>query len=74
MKNIYAGLFVTIMGLLSACSDGGDKTPAQKPQQPAEHVFSGQQRALEKSKDVEQTLMDAAEQRGQEIEQQTGNQ
>lgn len=66
------GLFIVGAGLLCACSSGDDKSSAQHPTSAAEHVFSGQQRALEKAKGVEQTIMDSANKQSQELDKQTG--
>jgi len=60
MLSVLAAISILV---LSACSDR--KEPSVKEQVRKEHIFQGQERALEKAKGVEQTLQDAAtQQRG----------
>ena len=55
--------------LLQGCSDQSyveEKTSTEKLSD--DNVFKGYESALDKAKDVEQTIMDSAEQRKREIE------
>lgn len=53
---------------LAGCSD--PKTADTKEQPGKGHIFQGQERALEKAKDVEQTIQDAAEQQRRAMDRQ----
>ena len=58
---------------LAGCSKSGEEaTESTTPAQPtADHVWSDQTRALEKAKEVERMLQEAAERQRQAIEEQS---
>ena len=62
-------LLCAIAALLVACSE----KPKEKPEavRPHDHVWSGQTRALEKARDVEQQTLDAAAERDKVIDKQS---
>jgi len=62
-------LLVVALLLISACSGGEDKTAKEKPAD--DHVWKAQTDALEKAKQTEQMIMDAAEQQKRKIEEQS---
>ena len=68
MKNPISLIMVLL--LLGACSSADDPPPTPNTESAGDHVFSGQQRAMEKAKGVEQTLSEAAAQQQREIDQQ----
>ena len=62
-------LLCVLTVLLVACSE----KPKEKPEavKPHDHVWSGQTRALEKARDVEQQILDAAAARDKVIDKQS---
>lgn len=73
MLNRWMVLGLALSAGLSACSKGGEETTeSAAPAQPtADHVWSDQTRALEKAKEVERMLQEAAERQRQAIEEQS---
>lgn len=60
---IRALLFVPVL-LIAACGGGTDEAPKGV----GDHVFSAQQKALEKAKEMSQLLQDAAERKRKQVE------
>ena len=70
MKIMHALIATGMLFLLAACS-GGDEESAAKAAPTGDHVFKEQQAALEKAKEAEKIIQQAAEDQAQSIEEQT---
>ncbi len=71
--NIRSAGLITVVMLLAGtagCSDSGEKT-ALPAEQKKDDVWETQRQPMQKAEAVEQQMLDAAEQRRKEMEQQT---
>ncbi len=73
MKTLHTLLFIISIALISACSNE-QATVVEKPSQDQrlsdDNVFKGYETALDKANGVEQTILDSAELRRKEVEEQ----
>ncbi len=69
MKKIYRILLLMPFLLLGGCPGGEDKTTQDRSD--GSQVLSGQMRAIEKAKEVEQVLQRTAEQHNRAIDRQS---
>lgn len=67
--NVNKALLILTFLIVSGCSDNGDK--AANEQSGDDHVWKTQTDALEKAKQTEQLIMDAAEQQERKIDEQS---
>ena len=70
MKTLQLGIITTLLVFLCACGgDTEDTSLDQAPEQSPQGILSNQQQqALDAARDVEQTLLNAAEERKKELE------
>ena len=70
MKIVLLGVIITLIPLLNACgADSEGPNLTQEPNQSQQGILSDQQQqALEAANSVEQTLLDAAADRAEELE------
>ncbi|NKB32672.1 MAG: hypothetical protein GKR91_06205 [Pseudomonadales bacterium] len=70
MKILSFGMIISLLTPLTACgSDSEETNVSQEPAQSGQGILTNsQQQALDSARTVEQTLLDAAEQRERELE------
>lgn len=74
----YTLMLALLLALVAGCAKSDDndvkgklEDVKDKAKEPVAHVWSGQVKALDKAKGVEQTLMQSAQQQSREIDKQS---